>query len=72
MSPSYNPATGLFYFPALEQCDLYVVSEKVPEAGKGIMGGGWEPIAREPGQFYLRALDPKTGRRVWEVPMTGA
>jgi alcohol dehydrogenase (cytochrome c) len=71
MSPSYSPATGLFYVPSLEQCDLYVASEKIPEAGKGIMGGGGEPLSREPGQFFLRALDPKTGKRVWEVPMTG-
>jgi alcohol dehydrogenase (cytochrome c) len=23
------------------------------------------------GQFFLRAFDPTTGRRVWEYPMTG-
>lgn len=38
---------------------------------KNFAGGGGELIPSEPGKFYLRALDPKTGKRVWEYPMTG-
>ena len=71
MSPSYNPATGLFYVPTLEQCDTYFSSQKEPVPMKGFAGTGGEVIASEPGQLVLRAFDPRTGKRVWEHPMTG-
>ena len=71
MSPSYNAETGLFYVPTLEQCDIYTGSAKDPEPMKGFAGGGGEQIPTEPGKFYLRALDPKTGDKRWEYPMTG-
>jgi alcohol dehydrogenase (cytochrome c) len=70
MSPSYNPETGLFYVPTLEECDLYTTSES-PEP-KGLMGGSGTPIPSEPGKFFLRAFDPKTGAKRWEYPMTGS
>jgi alcohol dehydrogenase (cytochrome c) len=35
---------------------------------KNFSGGG---ATEEGGQVLLRALDPKTGQRVWEYPMTG-
>jgi alcohol dehydrogenase (cytochrome c) len=38
---------------------------------KNFAGTGVESIPREPGKFYMRAFDPRTGRRVWEYPMTG-
>jgi alcohol dehydrogenase (cytochrome c) len=71
MSPAFNPQTGLLYVPTLEQCDVYTVSETVPEPKKEIMGGGSEPHNGLPGKFYLRAIDPLTGKRKWEYPMTG-
>ena len=71
MSPSWSPDTGLLYVPSLEQCDIYTTSESVPEPMKGQSGGGAARIPAERGQFFMRALDPKTGRRVWEYPMTG-
>lgn len=71
MSPSWNPSTQLLYVPTLEQCDTYFASEKEPEPMKGFAGGGGEKIPTQPGKFYLRALDPKTGKRAWEYPMTG-
>ncbi len=71
MSPSWSPVSGLFYVPSLEQCDIYTTSESVPEPMKGQSGGGVTQIPTEPGQFFMRALDPKTGKRVWEYPMTG-
>jgi alcohol dehydrogenase (cytochrome c) len=71
MSPSYNPGTGLFYVPTLEQCHIYTSSAKEPEPMKHFAGTGGEEIPSEPGQFFLRALDPKTGERKWEYPMTG-
>jgi len=71
MSPSYNPQTGLFYVPTLEQCDVYSSSAKTPEPMKNFAGTGGESISKEPGKFYLRALDPRTGEKRWEYPMTG-
>ena len=55
----------------LEQCDIYTASAKKPEPMKGFAGTGAETVPKDPGKFYLRALDPKTGKRVWEYPMTG-
>ncbi len=71
MAPSFNPETGLFYVVTLEQCDKFYSSAKEPEPYKGFTGGAGEQIPREPGKFFLRALDPKTGARKWEYPMTG-
>src|SRR5436305_1267003 len=71
MSPSFNPSTGLMYVPTLEQCDVYTVSETIPEPMKEIMGGGSEPVGSQPGQFYLRAIDPISRSVKWEYPMTG-
>ena len=71
MSPSYNPATGLFYVVTLEQCDIFTSSTKEPEPKKNFSGGGAGPKPSEIGQFFLRAFDPKTGERKWEYPMTG-
>jgi PQQ-dependent dehydrogenase (methanol/ethanol family) len=71
MSPSYNPQTGLLYVPTLEQCDVYTSSSKTPEPMKNFAGTGGESISKEPGRFYLRALDPRTGAKRWEYPMTG-
>ena len=71
MSPTYSPQTGLLYVPTLEECDLYSSSAQTPEAMKNFAGTGGDPIAKEPGKFYLRALDPHTGEKRWEYPMTG-
>jgi alcohol dehydrogenase (cytochrome c) len=71
MSPSYNPATGLLYVPTLEQCDTYTSSAKKAEPLQNFAGTGGESLSREPGQFFLRALDPTTGAKRWEYPMTG-
>lgn len=37
----------------------------------GFAGTGGEAIPAEPGKLFLRAIDPRTGKRVWELPMTG-
>ncbi|MEZ5354793.1 MAG: PQQ-binding-like beta-propeller repeat protein [Bryobacteraceae bacterium] len=71
MSPSYDPATGLFYVVTLEQCDLIFASAKDPIPSSGFRGTGNEGIPTEPGRFYLRALDALTGSIRWEHPMPG-
>ena len=71
MSPSFNPDTKLFYVPTLEQCDMYTTTTAKAETLVGFAGGGGEQIPKEPGKFYLRAIDYTTGKRVWEYPMPG-
>ena len=71
MSPSFNPATKLLYVVTLEQCDIYTSSSKEPVPKKSFSGGGAGPKPSELGQFFLRALDPTSGTRVWQYPMTG-
>jgi alcohol dehydrogenase (cytochrome c) len=68
MSQSYNPGTGLLYVITLEQCGFYTLSEQKPVPNRNFAGGG---ATEEGGQVLLRALNPKTGERVWEYPMTG-
>lgn len=71
MSPAFSPQTMLLYVPTLEQCDNYVGMQHNPEPMRGLGGGGGETIPNEPGKFYLRALDPLTGEKRWDYPMTG-
>jgi alcohol dehydrogenase (cytochrome c) len=69
MGQSYNPGTGLLYVLTLEQCGLYTTSlQDPPPPMKNFAGGG---ATEEGGQVILRAIDPKTGKRAWEYPMTG-
>lgn len=69
MGQSYNPGTGLLYVLTLEQCGVYTTSLQKPVPMKNFVGGG---ATQDGGQIILRALDPKTAKRVWEYPMTGA
>src|SRR5436305_2967819 len=69
MGQSWNPGTGLLYLLTLEQCGMYYLSSQAPQPMKNFGGGG---ATEEGGQVFLRALDPKTGKRVWEYPMTGS
>jgi alcohol dehydrogenase (cytochrome c) len=70
-APSLNPELGLFYVVALEQCETYYSSAQQPAPNSGYRGTGHTLIAGEHGQFYLRALDAKTGKLRWEFPMPG-
>jgi alcohol dehydrogenase (cytochrome c) len=70
-SPSLNPELGLFYVVALEQCETYYSSAHEAVPNSGFRGTGHTLIPGEPGQFYLRALDAKTGSLRWEFPMPG-
>lgn len=71
MSTAYNPETGLFYVMALEKCVIYSKSPEQWERGKSFYGGGTRDAPDEPGRKYLRAIDPQTGKIVWQYPQTG-
>jgi alcohol dehydrogenase (cytochrome c) len=67
-STSFNPATGLYYFSALERCNLFSKRDMEWAAGKGYMGGAARPA---PGETYtksLRALNIQTGEIAWDLP----
>jgi alcohol dehydrogenase (cytochrome c) len=70
-APSLDPMLGLFFVVALEECEVYYSSGKKPAPNSGFRGTGHTSIPSEPGRFYLRALDAKTGKIRWEYPMPG-
>ncbi len=71
MSTAYNPVTGLFYVMALEKCSIYSKSSAVWEPGKSFYNGATREVPGESGQKYLRAIDPQTGKIVWEYAQAG-
>ncbi|MBL8178539.1 MAG: PQQ-dependent dehydrogenase, methanol/ethanol family [Bryobacterales bacterium] len=71
MAPSFHPSTGFYYIMALEKCTIYRKAPAQWEAGKSHYGGATRRVPDEPGKKYLRALDLRTGRIVWELPQEG-
>jgi alcohol dehydrogenase (cytochrome c) len=71
-SPSYNPATGLYYVQTFEKCGIYTKRAQGPwESGKSYLGGSHR-IAPDPKpQRILRAIDIQTGTIAWELPQPG-
>jgi alcohol dehydrogenase (cytochrome c) len=68
MSPSYDPASGLFYVTARETCQTYISQAPPPgyKAGDRTMGGSTKPhLERRWGA--LRAIDPVSGDMKWEI-----
>jgi alcohol dehydrogenase (cytochrome c) len=68
MSPSFDPALGLFFVSARETCQIYI-AEAPPDgykAGDRTMGGR---VSRAPqaATGALRAIDAMTGERKWEL-----
>jgi alcohol dehydrogenase (cytochrome c) len=71
-STSFNPGTGLYYFQALERCNLFTKRDMEWEAGKGFMGGAARPAPGETFVKSLRAIDIQTGDVVWDLPQGNA
>ncbi len=67
-STSFNPATGLYYFIALERCNVFSKRTMEWEAGKGYMGGAARPAPGETFEKSLRALNIQTGEIAWDLP----
>jgi alcohol dehydrogenase (cytochrome c) len=72
MSTAYNPGTRLFYVMALEACDIYTKSDAWWEPGKSFYGGGTRHAPGEARERFLRAIDIRTGKIVWEFPQIGS
>jgi alcohol dehydrogenase (cytochrome c) len=71
-SPSFNPATNLYYVQTFEKCSVYTKSDAGDwESGKSYLGGS-QRTARDPEpQRILKAIDIQTGAVVWTLPQWG-
>jgi alcohol dehydrogenase (cytochrome c) len=71
-SPSYNPATGLYYVQTNEKCSIYTRTEQGDwESGKSYLGGSQRTAPEPTPQRILRAIDIRTGAVRWEIPQPG-
>jgi len=71
-SPSFNPATGLYYIQTFEKCSVYKKSAQGPwQSGKTYLGGTQSTATDPTPQRILRALDIRTGKVAWELPQPG-
>ncbi len=73
MSPTYNPFTQLFYFLALEDCDIYIAGKtrQAFKPGATYYSTGTKRPPRESAQKILLAFDVATGKPVWRYPLVG-
>jgi alcohol dehydrogenase (cytochrome c) len=70
-SPSYNPATHLFYFIALEECGIFHRKPEKFAEGRGYYATG---VRRAPGgvrEKILLAYNLDTGAFEWRYPQAG-
>jgi len=67
-STSYNPNTGLYYFQALERCNVFSKRNMEWEPGKSYMGGTARPAPGETFEKSLRAINIQTGEIAWDLP----
>jgi alcohol dehydrogenase (cytochrome c) len=70
-SPSYNPATGLFYMQTNEKCSIYTKRQEDFALGRSFLGGAQRVDPSSKRQRILRALDLQTGAVKWEIPQIG-
>ncbi len=71
-SPSFNPATGLYYVQTFEKCSIYTTRPQgdwLP--GQSYLGGSQRIDTDPRPQRLLRAIDVRTGAVRWELPQVG-
>jgi alcohol dehydrogenase (cytochrome c) len=70
MSPSFDRTRGLFFVTVRETCAKFI-KRATPDANVGdrTMGGTVQPMEERSGA--LRAIDPITGTRKWDVKYDG-
>ncbi|MBM3818026.1 MAG: PQQ-dependent dehydrogenase, methanol/ethanol family [Acidimicrobiia bacterium] len=66
-STSYNPGTGLYYFQALERCNVFTRRNMEWQPLRSFMGGTARPAPGETFTKSLRAIDIQTGDVVWDL-----
>ena len=67
-STAYNPSTRLYYFQALERCNVFSKRSMEWEPLKSYMGGTARPAPGESFEKSLRAINIQTGEIAWDVP----
>lgn len=71
-SPSFNPATGLYYVQTFEKCSIYTKSDQGEwESGKTYLGGSQRTATDPKPERVLKAIDVRTGAIAWELPQPG-
>ncbi|MCI0622390.1 MAG: PQQ-binding-like beta-propeller repeat protein [Acidobacteria bacterium] len=68
-SPSYDPVTGLFYVAGVEACAVYTRETKPPIPGQPYPGGGQQTDPKIGSPGFIRALNPLTGKVVWNFDL---
>src|SRR5262249_14938901 len=72
-SPSFNPATGLYYIQTFEKCSIYTKSDRGGwESNKTYLGGSQRTATDPKPQRVLKAIDIRTGAIKWELRQPGA
>ena len=72
-SPSFNPATRLYYIQTFEKCSIYTKRDQGDwESGKSYLGGSQRTAPDPKPERILRAIDIRTGAIVWELPQRGS
>jgi alcohol dehydrogenase (cytochrome c) len=66
--PSYSPDYGLFYVPARESWSMYYRTETDSRGGIGL---GGKDEAGVNSKALLKAIEPATGRIVWNIEYPG-
>ena len=68
MPPSFDPALNLFFVTARETCVTYFPVKPEIKVGQTSVGGGVRRVADRIFDYgALRAIDPSTGDRKWEL-----
>jgi len=71
-SPSYSPATGLFYVIANENCNIYFAKPRKFVSGETFYNTGTTLPPLEKPQKILLAISPSDGKIIWKYPQIGA
>jgi len=70
-SPSFNPATGLYYVQTFEKCSIYTKGDGPWEPGKTYLGGVQRTADDPAPKRVLKAIDIRTGAIRWELAQPG-
>jgi alcohol dehydrogenase (cytochrome c) len=70
-SPTYNTATGLFYFIALESCQKYFLDPQKFSEGREYYATGVKSVPGQDHEKKLLAFDAGTGALAWSDKLEG-
>jgi alcohol dehydrogenase (cytochrome c) len=70
-SPSYNPATNLFYFIALESCDTYFLKAEKFTPGQTYYSTGTKHSHGDNSKKILLAYSLDSNKPAWKYPQIG-